>query len=147
MTSSISLEIISIATPAFGKRPHQPVDFGLGADIDAARRLVKDHDLRRHGEPFGQHDLLLIAARERAGGRGELVHLDREIARWISAVRASSRRETSQRRAWAGRLGSDIFSEIGRSSNTPQAFRSSGTRKMPSRDRDPPNASGAGSCP
>ena len=29
-----------------GERAHQLVDLALGADVDAARRLVEDHDLR-----------------------------------------------------------------------------------------------------
>src|SRR5690606_6326103 len=46
---------------AFGK---QLEDFSLGADVDAAARLVEEH----HGRPGGQHladdDLLLVAAGE-----------------------------------------------------------------------------------
>ena len=40
------------------------MDLGLGADIDAARRLVHDQHLGLGRHPFGQHDLLLIAAGE-----------------------------------------------------------------------------------
>ena len=67
ITSSMSDEIISTATPAVGEPAHQAIDFGLGADVDAARRLVEDDDLGLHGQPLGEHDLLLVAARERAG--------------------------------------------------------------------------------
>ena len=45
----------------------QPVHLGLGADVDAARRLVDDQQRRLAGEPLGEHDLLLVAARERPG--------------------------------------------------------------------------------
>ena len=69
ITSSMSLEIISTATPASASAAHQPVDLGLGADVDAARRLVEDHHLRLHRQPLGEHDLLLVAARQRADAR------------------------------------------------------------------------------
>src|SRR3954470_10029921 len=50
--------------PVAPKLADQPLDFGLGADVNAARRLVKDHELRLQREPTGEHGLLLIAAAE-----------------------------------------------------------------------------------
>ena len=44
----------------------QVVDLALGADIDAARRLVEQQHARPCGQPFADDDLLLIAARQRA---------------------------------------------------------------------------------
>ena len=41
------------------------MDLDLGADVDAARRLVEDQDPRLGREPLGQDDLLLVAAGER----------------------------------------------------------------------------------
>ena len=38
------------------------MDLGLGADVDAPRRLIEDQELGIVGEPFAEHDLLLIAA-------------------------------------------------------------------------------------
>lgn len=40
------------------------IDLELGADVDAAGRFVQDEDNGVGGEPSGQHDLLLIAARK-----------------------------------------------------------------------------------
>ena len=40
------------------------VDIGLGADIDALGRLVKDEDLRLLPKPPRDDDLLLVATRE-----------------------------------------------------------------------------------
>src|SRR5215471_1654337 len=40
------------------------VDLRLGADIDAARRLVEDQDVAARRQPLGEHDLLLVAARQ-----------------------------------------------------------------------------------
>ena len=51
-----------------GELVHQAVDLGFGADVDAARRLVHDQDLRVQRQPLGDDDLLLIAA-------GEVEHL------------------------------------------------------------------------
>ena len=51
---------------ARGEIAHQRDDLGLGADVDAARRLIEDEDVRLGVEPFADDDLLLIAARERA---------------------------------------------------------------------------------
>ena len=48
------------------------VDLGLGPDVDPARGLVEDEHARMRVQPLAQHDLLLVAARQR-GDR----HLDR----------------------------------------------------------------------
>jgi len=40
----------------------EPVDLGFGADVDAAIGLVQDDQPGLSAEPFGQHDLLLVAA-------------------------------------------------------------------------------------
>ena len=45
-----------------GQTPHQGMDLGFGADVDAARRLVHDEHARFGGKPFGEHHLLLVAA-------------------------------------------------------------------------------------
>ena len=51
------------------QRADQPIDFRLGADVDADCRLVEDEKLGAVIEPFADDDLLLIAARQ-AGGAG-----------------------------------------------------------------------------
>ena len=38
------------------------MNLGLGADVDAAGRLVHDQDHRTGGEPFAEHHLLLVAS-------------------------------------------------------------------------------------
>src|SRR5262245_22093181 len=38
--------------------------FGLGADVDAARRLINNEDAGFKREPAREHDFLLVAARE-----------------------------------------------------------------------------------
>ena len=43
---------------------HEPIDLGLGPDVDPAGRLVEEKDARLPEQPFREHDLLLITARE-----------------------------------------------------------------------------------
>ena len=53
-----------------GQLLDQGVDLGLGADVDAARRLVEQQDLRTRGDPAADDRLLLVAAGEAAGSAG-----------------------------------------------------------------------------
>ena len=60
------------------------MDLDLGADVDAARRLVDDEDLGPQREPARQHDLLLIAARELTRRLIRARHADRqELAEFV----------------------------------------------------------------
>src|SRR3984957_19860460 len=52
------------------------MNLGLGADIDAARRFIEDQQFGLVGEPFAEHDLLLIAAGKLAGDLLERACLD-----------------------------------------------------------------------
>ena len=65
--SGSSDEIIMMALPSRGEVVEKPVDLALGADVDAARRLVEDQDVGVAREPLGDDDLLLVAAGEVAG--------------------------------------------------------------------------------
>ena len=49
-----------------GELAQQLIELLLGADIDAARRVVEQDDARLAHQPFGDHHLLLVAARQRA---------------------------------------------------------------------------------
>ena len=62
------------------QHPHQLVDRVLRAHVDAARRLVHQHDLGLGGEPAGEHDLLLVAAGEELHLLVERAGRDREVA-------------------------------------------------------------------
>ena len=92
-SSGISLEAMRTPSPCRGELANAGVNLALGADVDAARRLVEQQS-RGSAEHFlGEHDLLLIAARQRAdrepparpGGRRmsewpcERVHLSRGL--------------------------------------------------------------------
>src|SRR5436190_16946649 len=50
--------------PLAGELAYEAMDLRLGADVDAARRLVEDEDLRLSEQPAGDQHLLLIAAGE-----------------------------------------------------------------------------------
>ena len=50
------------ARPSAARSRIEPVDLGLGADVDAAGRLVEQQDAAVAQQPAGQHDLLLVAA-------------------------------------------------------------------------------------
>ena len=50
--------------PALRELVHELVDLVLGADVDAAGRVVQDEDPRLGHQPLGDDDLLLVAARE-----------------------------------------------------------------------------------
>ena len=60
------------------KLGHQLVDLALRADVDAARRLVEDEHVAVAQEPFGNDDLLLVAAGEAAdaGADGRRLRAD-----------------------------------------------------------------------
>ena len=65
------------------------VDLRLGADVDAAGRLVEDQDAAARRQPLGEHDLLLVAARQAGGDDVEARARARAAAR--STCRASAR--------------------------------------------------------
>src|SRR4051812_16737867 len=66
----------------------QAVNLGLGADVDAAGGLVDDQQLRVRGQPLGEHDLLLVAARQEADGIAEAVELDAQALGPVGSHRA-----------------------------------------------------------
>src|SRR5206468_719059 len=55
--------------PLCGQRVDQVMDGPLGADVDAAGRLVDEEDARWIEEPFGEEHLLLIATGQGAHSR------------------------------------------------------------------------------
>ena len=67
--------------PARGQLAHQPMNLGLGADVDALCWLVEDQDRGFGRQPAGEGDLLLIAARQVADRRLDRRRLDRRVAR------------------------------------------------------------------
>ena len=63
-TSSRSELMRMTARPLSREVAHERLDLGLGADVDAARRVVEDEQPRGGGEHAGEQHLLLVAARE-----------------------------------------------------------------------------------
>ena len=60
------------------ERGDEPVDLLLGADVDAARRLVDDDDARIELHHFGEQEFLLVAARHLAGEQALVADADVE---------------------------------------------------------------------
>ena len=80
-TSSSSAEMNSTRHAVLGEVGDELLDLGLGADVDAARRLVEDQQPRCGGQPAREQHLLLVAAGEvadeRVGvGRPDVERLD-----------------------------------------------------------------------
>ena len=66
-----SSEETTIDRLALGGEPlDQAVDFGLRADVDAARRLVEQQDLAIRRDPAADDRLLLVAAARKGGSAG-----------------------------------------------------------------------------
>ncbi len=65
-TSGISLETTTHGDAAVGQGADQRVDLRAGADVDAAGGLVQQQHPAVAQQPAGQHDLLLVAAGQRA---------------------------------------------------------------------------------
>ena len=106
MISSSSEEIISTPQALVGELADQRLNLGLGADVDAARRLVEDQQLRVGAEPARQQHLLLVAAGELAdlllGARrldGEALHEsvdDLALARLVDDADARQARQDAR---------------------------------------------------
>ena len=87
-----------------GQSVQELVDFNLGADIDAAGRLVQDEDLRVRIEPSRKEDLLLVAAAERSDDGVRTRRLDVELRDVILGDRTLPSRIDDPDRRRADRL-------------------------------------------
>ena len=116
----MSLLIIRIDTPSRARLAQQPVDFRLGADVDAARRLVDDQHFRPEREPFRQHHLLLVAAAQGRGPDLDRRRFDLQLLAdrrdRLTLLRAPTRARAVEYRPSAG---SDTFSRIEKSTTRP----------------------------
>ena len=117
-----------------GQGADEGVDLLLGADVDAAGRLVEEEDARAGGEPLADDDLLLVAAGEGGGGLGDAGAADAEAADGVGRRRRPRRRGGGCR---SGRCapseGSATLSRIESARSRPSALRSSVTSAMPRR--------------
>ncbi len=135
-TSSISLEMTR--TASLGRQPGDfAVDRLARADIDAARRFIKDHHTRVTGQPFADQHLLLVAAGKigdvaiDAGGP-DIEPVDQPLRQ--SAFRPTARRPQD---ASAPRWGSEILARPAMSGPDPaRAGLRAPSRCPPGRGRD-----------
>ena len=93
-TSSSSAETSSIAVPASRFAIDLAMDELDAADVQAARRLIEDEQPQVAAELAGDDDLLLVAARQRAGRhvgrrRPDVVPRDEVLAPRSSIARSS----------------------------------------------------------
>ena len=115
-----------------GELAHEPVELLLGADVDAARRIVEQDDARFGHQPFGDHDLLLISARQGRNGVGlradlDLKALDVRLRLRPPPCRASMNGPNDKAPSEAiVRLSATDIGSI-----SPSVLRSSGTSAMP----------------
>ena len=96
------------------KLAHQLMDFRLGADIDAARRLVHDEDARIGREPFAQAPPSADCrptARERSAAGPRALMPNRSIA-WRADRQKLARRSMNRPRVSFLRMASATFSAI-----------------------------------
>ena len=120
-----------------GRAAHVAVDLAARADVDALRRLVEQQQPGGARQPAGEHDLLLVAAREQrhlpAGPRaahGEAV--DGVLAR--PALLAEPQPARQPEDAAARFFDSELAEKFSRTSsrrNAPSCARSSGTYPTP----------------
>ena len=115
MISGISEDTMMTARPSRGKLAHEFVDGGLRADVDALGRLVEDDDLRLGRQPLGDHDLLLVAAGERADAPGSRLAARRSSRSAYSRASVEFPGETQEAvaRRCAPETGSVTFWKIG----------------------------------
>ena len=135
-TSGSSLEIISTATP----RPASSLSSRwTSALVPTSMPRVGSStisSLRLGGEPLGQHDLLLVAAREEAGRVVEPVELQLQARRPLARQRVLGRAPDQAERGRALPVRVSVaLRAIERSMTRPCWRRSSGTKPMPGAHR------------
>ena len=111
-----------------GQFADEVVDGRLGADVDALGRLVENDHLRPRRQPFGDDDLLLVAARKLAEPLLPVGGLHGEPAAERCASRpAPTPRDRNRPRTCLARLASVTFSRMPSDRIAPCSCRSSGT--------------------
>ena len=116
------------AMPSATSRSISRVNLLLGADVDAARRLVQEEDPRLDSERAPDQDLLLIAAAQRANLRARAREPYVQPPDHLAHVAGlSAQAEQFAQRANRRRLAIVKFSRTERLGSSPCAFRSSVT--------------------
>ena len=103
-TSGRSELIRMMAMPSCGEVVDDAVHLGLRADIDAPCGLVEDEHPRMGLEPLAQHDLLLIATRQRRNRHANRRRTDAQpLSEGFRGTPSASRRTRRRRSRYRGR--------------------------------------------
>ncbi len=111
---------------AFGEIADQGVNLRLGGNVNALRRLIKQKHADLAREPFGDDDLLLIAAGQHRGPHARLARPDIEQLHQLPDQSVAFGPVKAAARAKRSRLGSRMLSRTERFITSPRR-RSSGT--------------------
>ena len=103
-SSSISLDMIDDRLASRREIPQMRIEIGLGADVDAARRIVEDQDVRAQREGAADQHFLLVAAAERGDLVAAIAHADRQFLA-LPLERARQRGPIDDREFAAARFG------------------------------------------
>ena len=79
-SSGSSVDRKTTTRPASASSRIEMVDLALGTDVDAARRIVQQHDIRMDLQPLPDDDLLLVATRELMDRRSDGAHPIRRLS-------------------------------------------------------------------
>ena len=110
---------------------HKLVDVLLGGDVDAARDVVQQQDLRVGQEPSTEQDLLLVSAAQRAHRLARTARVDRRRSIMPPAALRSPAGRITPAEASRFRMGRVRFSRTVIGSSSPSALRSWGMNAMP----------------
>ena len=110
---------------------NEAVELVLGADVDAARRIEQQQDAAFGQQPFGDGDLLLVAAGERADAGPQCAAVDVDPLKDGATAAVSRGPSISGPRAKRSMTGSDALCLPLSFRDSASVLRSSGTRLMP----------------
>jgi hypothetical protein len=111
------------ADTLLGQVAQDAVDLGLGADVDAPRRLVEEDHLRIDREQLGERHLLLIAARQARHAAAPIwPYLRRRDSPSLRASVASLVVDDAERARHLRRSSAETLAATDMSRNTPSAL-------------------------
>ena len=99
-SSGSSLEVTMMPRPCAAKLVHQPIQLGLGADVDAARRIVEQQHLGLGEQPAADDAFCWLPPLRLVIGASMPAVLTASRATDVAGHAAASRRRLTQAGAW-----------------------------------------------